>query len=270
MKRAPYPGQLKLGSTGPTVVLLKRALREAGLLPAVGKPTGFLGPYAVQALVKLGRASTLPALVRPGVTRPGARRVVPFQNGGIYGPRSHVKLANYYDDYGASRLRAIERARQIGQVQAAGIAACNLVIDNRGVIHYTQGPLRMSGVRGHLMPPRFGHWEDCSSERTWVAWVQDQVARLFGGRYPDPNGRDYDGEGFTGTLVTTGSIVPAASGPIAFTSVFFGPPPSFTHVAVKRAMDRLMSMGSEAGPLDEPLFYRPVAEARLNLPVLPA
>lgn len=268
MKRAPYPGALSLGSTGEPVVLLKRALRLAGLLPGKGKPTGFLGPFARRALVRLGDARQLPALEKPGRVRQGERVVQVFKSGGIYGPHAHIKLANYYDDYGASRLRAISRARQVATIQAAGIAACNLVINNRGVIHYTQSALRMSGVRGHLAPPRFGHWEDCSSEATWIAWVMDQTARRIGGRYPDPNGRAYDGEGFTGTLTAHGVPVSAAGGVPAFTMVFYGWP--IGHVVVKKAMDRCMSMGSEAGPLDESVFYRPPVTARFYPPVLPA
>lgn len=269
MNRAPYPGKLKLGSTGEPVVLLKRALRLAGLLPGKGKPTGYLGPFAALALRRLGAAKTLPALSKPGQVKTGRRgglRV--FDTGGTYGPRAHVKLANYYDDYGASRLRAIARARQVASVQAAGVAAMNLVINNRGAIHYTQSSLRMSGVRGRLVPPGFGRYEDCSSEATWMAYVMDQVARRFGGSFPDPNGLGYNGQGYTGTQTAHGVPVSAFAGPIARTFVFYGWPVG--HVAVKKSMARVMSMGSERGPLDEPVGYRTPTAARAYPLVLPA
>lgn len=266
MSRAPYPGLLKRGSTGEPVVLMKRALRAAGLLPGKGKPTGYLGPFAVRALVKLGRAPSLPAVRPGGPPRMGLKR---FATGGIYGPKGHRKLAPYYDAYGASRLRAIQRARQVASVQAAGVAACNLVINNRGVIHYTQGPRRMSGVRGHLVPPEFGRYEDCSSEATWIAFVMDQAARRFGGSFPDPNGLNYSGYGYTGTQVAHGVLVSPFTGPIARTFVFYGTRSSISHVAVKKAMGRVMSMGSERGPLDEAVGYRTPVTARAYPMILP-
>lgn len=270
MKRAPYPGHLKLGSTGEPVVLMKRALRLAGLLPGKGRPTGYLGPFARRALNKLAAADHLPALERPGKTKPGRRAVHKIRggNGGEYGTRSHIKLANYYDDYGASRLRAIARARQLAAIKAAGVAACELVIRNRGSIHYTQTARRMSGVRGHLMPPQFGAWEDCSSEATWIFYVMHRVAQRMGGSVPDPNDLGYSGVGFTGTMTPHGIPVSAFGGMHPFVCVFFGWP--ISHVVVRKSPTRAMSMGSEQGPLDEPVTYRPPVTARYYPPRLPA
>jgi hypothetical protein len=259
---------LKLGSTGEPVVLMKRALRLAGFLPGKGKPTGFLGPIAARQLRKFGAATHLPALERPGVVKHGRRAVHAIANGGQYGTRTHVKLANYYDAYGSSRLRAIHRARQVAAIQAAGIAACNLVIANRGVIHYTQTARRMSGVRGQLVPPEFGRWEDCSSEATWIAYVMDRVARRMGGSFPDPNGLGYSGVGFTGTMIRNGVPVNAYAGRPAFTFVFYGYP--IGHVTVKTSMAWCMSMGSEAGPRAERVGYRTPVAARAYQPRLPA
>lgn len=273
MKRAPYPGHLKLGSTGEPVVLMKRALRLAGLLPGKGKPTGYLGPFARLALYRLGRAKKLPALERPGKLKPGTRgglRV--FNTRGGYGPRAHVKLANYYDAYGASRLQAIARARQIGSVRAAGIAACDLVINHRGSIHYTQSARRMSGVRGRLLPPAYGTWEDCSSEATWIFYVMHRTAQRFGGSVPDPNygpgGPMYNGQGYTGTQVRHGLPINAFAGAAPLTLVFYGWP--IGHVTVKRSPTRCMSMGSEAGPRDEYVGYRTPVAARIYPIHLPA
>ena len=264
MERAPYTGPLKLGSTGEAVVLMKRALRKAELLPGKGKPSGFLGPFAVRALVKLGQARVLPAQ-RPGGAKRRGLKV--FKTGGIYGPNAHRKLAPHYDDYGASRLRAIARARQVASVQAAGVAAMNLVINNRGVVHYTQGSSRMSGVRGRMVPPSFGRWEDCSSEATWICYVMHRAAQRFGGSFPDPNNLGYNGQGYTGTQVNHGVPVSAFGGPIARTFVFYGWP--IGHVAVKKSMTRVMSMGSERGPLDESVGYRTPTAARAYPMVLP-
>lgn len=265
MDRAPYLGPLRLGSTGEPVVVVKRALRAAGLLPGKGKPSGFLGPFAVIALVKLGHAKRLPPRKKGGAWRVGLRV---FDTGGVYGPRAHVKLAVYFDAYGSSRLRAIRRARQVASVQAAGVAAMNLVINNRGNIHYTQSARRMSGVRGRMIPPSYGRWEDCSSETTWICYVMHRTAQRFGGSFPDPNGRGYDGFGYTGTLINQGVPVSAFSGPIARTMVFYGYP--IGHVAQKVSMNRCMSMGSEAGPLNVLVGYRTPTAARAYPIVLPA
>lgn len=264
MERAPYAGRLKLGSTGEPVKLLKRALRDAGLLPGRGKPSGFYGPFTARAVTKLGQAKRLPTPSTGGTKRVGLKV---FTTGGQYGPRAHVKLARFYDAYGASRLRAIRRAKQVASVHAAGIAAMNLVINNRGSIHYTQSARRMSGVRGQLVPPAYGRYEDCSSETTWICYVMHRAAQKFGGSFPDPNGRGYDGFGYTGTLINHGVPVSAFSGPIARTMVFYGYP--IGHVAQKVSMTRVMSMGSERGPLNEAVAYRTPTAARAYPMVLP-
>lgn len=54
----------------------------------------------------------------------------------------------------------------------------------RGSIHYTQGWLRMEGVKNKLKPPAYPHWEDCSSFATWCYWVAG---------LKDPNGLGYNG-----------------------------------------------------------------------------
>src|SRR5688500_2077727 len=66
---------------------------------------------------------------------------------------------------------------------------------NRYGIHYTQSSLRMSGVRNRIKPPAYGRYEDCSSFATWCYWVAG---------VNDPNGRGYDGFGYTGTLANFG------------------------------------------------------------------
>jgi len=246
-------------------VLLKRALRAAGLLPGKGRPSGFLGPFAVRALVQLGRADKLPPRKKGGAWRRGLRR---FETGGIYGPNAHRKLAVYYDDFGASRLRAITRARQLASVRAAGVGACRLVIARRANIHYTQSARRMSGVRGRLLPLRYGTWEDCSSEATWIAWVMDQAARRFGGRVPDPNGLGYNGQGYTGTQTANGIPVNPYTAPIlAF--LFYASRGRIGHVSVKMSATHAMSFGSEVGPLEVRTNYRTPVAARVYPIILP-
>jgi hypothetical protein len=53
-----------------------------------------------------------------------------------------------------------------------------------------------AGRPGGHRPPRFPQFEDCCSFTTWCY-------RAAGG--PDPNGRTYNGQGFTGTQIATGT-----------------------------------------------------------------
>jgi cell wall-associated NlpC family hydrolase len=106
----------------------------------------------------------------------------------------------------------------------------------------------MYGVRHHVRPPGIPHYEDCSSFATWVYWVAG---------LPDPNKLGYNGQGYTGTLVRNGgSISPqlARPGDLAFYGWGFNGVPK--HVAVCVGFGRVVSHGSESGPLLLGIRYR--------------
>jgi len=124
-------------------------------------------------------------------------------------------------------------------------------------MHYTQSALRMQGVRQHIRPPACPHWEDCSSFSTWCYWVAGAV---------DPNGRGYDGQGYTGTLTDHGRVVSyrdARPGDLIFYGGTFSVP---GHVVVYIGNGRAVSHGSESGPKIVSATYRPINHVRSYLP----
>lgn len=255
--RAPYLGQLKLGSTGEYVVLVKRALTKAGVYTGktTGRTAGYAGPFFVRAVNKLAVATELPN-VHDGVTKPGHRRVKAVTPSSTYGPRLHVKLAPYFDDYGAARLTAIARGRKVALVIAAGVNAMNLIIRNRALIWYSQ-TYRGSGIRYKRLPPRFGGQEDCSSERAWVCWVMDQMARRFGWRVPNPTWStgEYDVVGNTTSERENPNVkhITWAQGKPGLAGVQYDGP---EHVGSKLNARDVEEMGSNPGPLAQNWAYR--------------
>jgi hypothetical protein len=166
-----------------------------------------------------------------------------------YGPKTHAKLARYFDRYGASlmlkmgaKLKADKKAVGI----EAAIASALIAYNNRGRVHYTQGFGRMTIVRNgiHNLAEWFRHghhlWEDCSSACTGF---------FFTARLPDPNGRGYDGQGYTGTLAIHGArILRAVRGALGFYGRF-----PYHHVvicvAIIGGVAYCVSHGGESGPL---------------------
>lgn len=136
------------------------------------------------------------------------------------------------------------------KVQHAGVDAANFWILHRDESSYGQ-------VRPmHLAPPP--HVEavmDCS-------WFVTDV--FFAGGAPDPNGRRYDGLGYTGTLVSNGQQINIADIDL-LDLVFYGftvspsaafPYGSPTHVTVYIGGGFVASDGSQSGPEKRTLDYR--------------
>jgi hypothetical protein len=141
------------------------------------------------------------------------------------------------------------------------VAAASLGYRNRDAIHYTQnvqpaqGPCRMQGVREQIRPPRFPHFEDCSSFATWCYWAAGA---------PDPNGLGYNGSGFTGTQVEHGRVT---ADPRPGDLVFYGGTASVpAHVAVYVGNGRVVSHGSDAAPFLLAVDYRPINQIRTYVP----
>jgi hypothetical protein len=119
-------------------------------------------------------------------------------------------------------------------------------------IDYSQTRSRPMTYPGPQGIPRF---LDCSSAVTTI---------YEAGGFPDPNGRDFDGHGYTGTLVSHGrSVSKSEIQPLDL--VFYGssserpgfPAGSPTHVAM--VMDRkgaIFTFGSDPGPSFRRIDYR--------------
>jgi hypothetical protein len=88
--------------------------------------------------------------------------------------------------------------------------------------------------------------EDCSSAYTGCCWIAG---------IPDPNGRGYDGYGFTGTMIRNGRRVDT---PQPADAVFYGRDRNGnpTHVAMYVGGGKVISHGSSAGPLLLDIRYR--------------
>lgn len=147
--------------------------------------------------------------------------------------------------------------RRIARNRAA--TAAMLGYRNRGVVHYTQGPLRWSGIDRKLNANQgeFPRNADCSAYATWCLWnglflpfrVRDTV-----------NGQAWKA-GYTGTMLKHGKRVVHLKNVLRGDCVLYGRPGTTgSHVAivVGRLNGRVMvvSHGSEGGPYYVPYNYR--------------
>lgn len=104
----------------------------------------------------------------------------------------------------------------------------------------------MEGVKNRLVPPAYPHWEDCSSYATWCYWV----AKLR-----DPNGMNYNGFGYTGTQINNGRRLYTMAQVRDGDLIFYGRN-GISHVAIYVGNGRVVSHGSESGPLLLSMYYR--------------
>ena len=129
-----------------------------------------------------------------------------------------------------------------------------------GRVHYTMDSRRMTIVRHKLRPP-FNSviFEDCSSSVTAYYWIAGAA---------DPNGLDYNGLGYTGTLCQHGEEVDLADARPG-DLLFYGSGAPWSHVTIVVGGPRgreAISHGSEGGPRLLPFNYRTVGQARRYLP----
>lgn len=128
--------------------------------------------------------------------------------------------------------------------------------NNRGSIHYTQKSRRWDGIRLRCSAIRntFPRYADCSSLATWLLW--DAMGRPYKVR-DLVNGVSWR-YGYTGSMYRRGKAVTKLSSIKIGDLVFYGNQgggiPS--HVAIAIGGGRVLSHGSEAGPLILPINYR--------------
>jgi cell wall-associated NlpC family hydrolase len=225
----PLHRQVKLGSKGPDVLAVKRALNRKGFGAGVstkGPLRKWFGPVAATQLYKFRKAYK----IKP--TR-------------VYDKTAHRTMVycGGFDRWGAY-LMGLAPIKQ--SVQQKIVATAFFGRDHASQIHYTQGARRMGGVRNRIKPPRVPSYEDCSSFATWCYWVAGA---------PDPNGLGYDGYGYTGTQVNRGRKVSTARpGDLVFYGNVGGSVP--THVAICVGGGKVVSHGGESGPLLALISYR--------------
>lgn len=238
---APFPGVWRPGSKGVPVAVVQRTLRALGYTKVVAK--GKWGFFTTRAVKDFQKRMGLPV-------------------SGVYGLHTHQRLKGHMAEPDRRLLRAyvarVARARAAAAraVKVVRIQVDSAVMLNRAAaIHYTQGPHRMDGVR-YRQDPTTIRYGDCSAMATYLDWRAG---------LPDPNGRGYDGEGYTGTLCQHGRAVPLAQAAPG-DKVFYGDGAPWGHVATviggAGSGASAFSHGSESGPKHVEVDYRPVGEVR--------
>jgi peptidoglycan hydrolase-like protein with peptidoglycan-binding domain len=225
----PYTRELHQGHKGKDVVAVQRALKKVGV-----RKKNATGSYGKGTVLNVKNYQK-----REGI-----------KVDGVYGRDTHLHMMRDkgFDQYGAMLMQEAANSQKEVGVRSRLKVGAMWGYTNRGSIHYTQGPLRMYGVRNKIRIPGIPIWEDCSSFVTWVYWQA-------GAR--DPNGLAYSGFGFTGTQIENGtrlrSILEAQVGDL----LFYGPSSSvITHVTIFVGDGRVVSHGSESGPNFGPYGYR--------------
>lgn len=216
-----------MGAKGLDVGAMQRALHRWNETVRPSGPTNVFGGPTMIQVKKFQQASKVPM-------------------SGWYGPATHEKLAPHYDDYGALLMRNAKAAlHPTKTIRELIVAAAMLGYHNRATIHYSQDmALRMQGVLQRIKPPRFPNFADCSAFATWCYYTAGA---------PDPNGRKYDGFGYTGTLFPNGThVVTPQPGDL----VFYGGGAVPEHVTIAVGNGLVVSHGSEPGPLLLPQRYR--------------
>lgn len=159
------------------------------------------------------------------------------------------------DDGGVSGLSASQRS----EARERAVDAMELLYKHAPAVHYTQGPRRWDGIRQHLRSAdgKFPLYADCSSSTTWALW--NALTGVGGLDFRDiVNGSGWSA-GFTGTQTAHGVWVPLNK-LLPGDLLFYGSP--IGHVAMYRGLGRVYSHGSDAGPFDLPMSYRPIITAR--------
>jgi len=236
------PRWLRLGSTGRDVRALQRALRRAGFRARTVAIGNTFDAQTEAELMAFQAANQL-------------------EVDGVVGPETFRVLHPSFDARGRFILDEVRKElEQVRELNEGGfpegmsarqkiVAAAHAAFEQRATLRYTQDGRRMQGVKQQIRPPATPQWEDCSSFVTWCYWAAGA---------PDPNGRGYDGFGFTGTQIGTGTTVgleQALPGDL----VFYGKAPDaagITHVALYVGNGNVISHGNESGPTLLPVDYR--------------
>ena len=255
------PSRKPASSAGPDVLAVKRAVWRGGRWP--GPSASFDSAFSKAfALGKSGNVG------ETGLA--GFQRQMGFQPTGQMGDETYqaLRYARVPETLpnGGQPLfdsRAVELLNQAAAppppkppsadaVRSAIALYCRGCIDNAPGWHYRQARAMDSLGRA----PQAGGYSDCSEHATaayYWAKIQTGIA------VPDPNGRGFDGYGYTGTLINN----PTATSPYQIGDLaLYGSSPSATqhvctcYVAGDAKASRWCSHGSENGPYDVTLNYR--------------
>lgn len=158
-----------------------------------------------------------------------------------YDVKTHRALWPHFGPVAHDLYKTMYQNRQYLPMRQGVVDTALFGYDQRTVMHYTQDGRRMTDF---APPPNVPNWTDCSGFATWC---------YKSAGAPDPNGFRYNGYGFTGTMLQNGRKVSPAS-LVKADLIFYGSPVS--HVAIYVGSGRVISFGSEVGPLLLDMHYR--------------
>jgi len=126
----------------------------------------------------------------------------------------------------------------MADTRQAIVAWAHWLMEHKAEMNYSEGPARMSAIG--VWPPKFPIDCDCSAFVTLCYWLAGA---------DDPNGQHYDHEGYTGTLLSHGLIIPreqVQAGDV----IVYGPGTGWhTALVVEPGHDPLtISMGQQGDP----------------------
>lgn len=223
----PFTRAIAEGDVGKDVVGAKRMIWRANGLHVTDHFTPEFGPIARQQLEYFQ-------------TKHG------LQADGVLGPATLKKLALFADRFAFLLYTGFPPGgTKEEQVRRAIVSYLLWGYNNRPRIHYAL--LRPMSYMHDLM--HLDVWEDCSTF--------DTKAYKFGNA-PDPNGLDFNGSGNTSTMRVHGRLIDLSQAKPADLVHYAGP----DHVAGCVGAGRVVSLGSEIGPLLAMATYRPIYQVR--------
>jgi hypothetical protein len=249
--KLPFVRPLKLGSTGPDVEAVKRATYRA-----LGDSHSW-SEYVKNA--PLIRRTYGPFFVRK---MKQLQDVLGVPETGRYDEATHERLMNKtrfkHKDEPAFDALAQSLLLEADDLYNGEARIRNKIVETAFYgaskerwISYSQ----YRPMRDFAPPPNFPTYTDCSG---FVTWCYKSAGA------PDPNGRGYDGYGFTGSLYETGTATTTSRlkpGDL----VFYGTPwmsGGAAHVVVYTGGGMAVSHGRDAGPERVSIYYRPIVGCR--------
>lgn len=217
---------LRKGSHGNDVIGAKRAIWRANGLRVPKAATQLFGVTAAKQLQLFQHAHGLRA-------------------DGQLGAGTLARLAPYFDAYAYLLYVGYPPGTSVAVAhQRAFVAYMLWGYNNRAMLHYVQArPMDLLNDLQHLPG-----YDDCSE------WYTKGCKYA---RYQDPNGLGYNGAGYTGTIAAHGTAVASMAASRPGDAFLYGPAPGYEHVAGCIGAERVVSFGSEPGPLLLGGEYRP-------------
>lgn len=210
---APFVRPFAAGASGPDVKAVKRALIASGY----GKGILVNGTFGAQASHDLEQFQRLHRLTASGK----------------YDAATHRALTPWFDQYGCSLIAkeaivvAAQKKKPVADsVRAAYVKTYEWGIANHAWFDYVESrpmPLQVEKADLAAARPTQRIRTDCSGWVTGAAYLTPGC--------PDPNGLKFNGEGFTGTILSFCQHVPFSQ-MLPGDLIVYGPLPSGFHVSV--------------------------------------